>query len=94
MSTSEPFKRKRLPGSEELFRDTRSEAVGPNPPPVPPADQIAVALDPEEVRWIVDAIQMARFPEMQRARPTMTRYEQLGALQDRLRRLLEPPEDS
>ncbi len=75
-------KRARLPGSEELFRDTRYQAQSE-----PPAGAVRVDLTPEELRWIVDAIQLARYPELQRQRPTITHYERLGELQDRLRKL-------
>lgn len=87
MSAREP-RRKRLHGSEELFRDTASEAVGPNPPPAG-VENVSLELAPAEVSWIIDAIQLARFPEMHRSRPTMTHYEELGRLQDRLRALVE-----
>ena len=86
MSEKQPPRRGRLPGSEELFRDTRH-----TPPPEPANGSLSVTLTAEELRWIVDALQLARFPELHRQRPTMSQYERLGELQDRLRKLLEPP---
>lgn len=87
-SSAQPPRRGRLKGSDELFRDTRH-----TPPPDPPNGSVSFAVTPEELRWIVDALQLARFPELHRQRPTMTQYEQLGELQDRLRKLLEPPSE-
>ena len=88
MNEGDPPKRARLPGSSELFRDTRSEAA-----PAPPAGPVAIELTPDELRFIVDALQLARFPELHRVRPTMTQFELLGKLQDRLRKQLgdQPP---
>ncbi len=94
------FKRARLSGSDELFRPTRpgrpegpegaedrSEAVA-EAPVAPSADSLSVGLSVAEVKAIVDALQLARFPERQRTRPTMVEFERLGELQDRLRRLV------
>ncbi len=92
------FKRVRLRGSDELFRDTRADAEaraepadgggGPPPPGEPVVETLSVALTVEEVRDLVEALQLARFPDRQRPRPTMVQFETLGALQDRLRRLI------
>ena len=76
MNQEGPPKQTRLPGSSELFRDTKNEAA---PPPV--NGSVAVDVSLEELRWIVDALQLARFPELHRVRPTMTQFEQLGKLQ-------------
>lgn len=92
------FKRARLSGSDELFRATRpeqaeNEAVEREgavdaPPTEPVADTLAVELTVPEVRAVVEALQLARFPERTRPRPTMDEFERLGELQDRLRRLV------
>lgn len=82
---------KRLPGSDELFRDTRAEARegrAGSPPVEPVTDTLAVELSAEEIHAIVEALQLARFPERHRVRPTMTDFERLGFLQDRLRKLI------
>ena len=85
-------KRPRLSGSDELFRDTRAEADQEGrtgaPPVEPVTDTLAVELSPDEISAIVEALQLARFPERHRVRPTMTEFERLGLLQDRLRRLI------
>lgn len=85
MTAGDSSKRK-LPGSSDLFRDTRH-----TPPPEPVGKNISVEVSTEELRWIIDALQLARFPELHRVRPTMSQYERLGELQDRLRKLAEPP---
>ena len=94
MSERDRPKRPRLPGSEELFRNTRAEGrAGPGSTPVEPVtDALAVELTPEEIAAIVEALQLARFPERHRVRPTMTEFERLGFLQDRLRRLIAEDE--
>ena len=97
---SEKERRERLPGSEELFRNTRAEAEkaaregrslegrADAPPTEPVTDTLAVELEPEEIRSIVEALQLARFPELHRQRPTIGQFERLGLLQERLRSLL------
>ncbi len=97
------FKRARLGGSEELFRPTRpappkgkeapeDSADGPQAvaegPAEPSTGKLRVELSGAEVKAIVDALQLARFPERQRTRPTMVEFERLGELQERLRRLV------
>ena len=56
--------------------------------PQPAGGTLSVGLSVSEVKAIVDALQLARFPERQRTRPTMVEFERLGELQDRLRRLV------
>ncbi len=87
------FKRARLKGSEELFRPTRPaepdvEGSIEAAPTEAVTDTLAVELTVPEVESIVEALQLARFPERQRKRPTMGEFERLGELQDRLRRLI------
>ena len=90
------FKRARLTGSDELFRPTRAGAEGPvegegsvdAPPTEPVTDTLSVELTVEEIRAVVESLQLARFPERQRSRPTMGEFERLGELQDRLRKLI------
>jgi hypothetical protein len=86
MKEGDPSKRTRLPGSSELFRDTRAD--GPKEPVRGPVE---IEVTVEELRRIVDALQLARFPELHRVRPTMTQFEELGKLQDRLRKQLGDP---
>ncbi|HEX6547945.1 MAG TPA: hypothetical protein VF134_04315 [Candidatus Dormibacteraeota bacterium] len=88
---TEKFKRARLSGSDELFRATRSEVeegrVG-EPPVEPVTETLSVELTSDDIRSIVEALQVVRFPERQRTRLISTEFERLGALQDRLRRLV------
>lgn len=92
MTDSGGFKRVRLTGSDELFRETKAgPPAGPDAgaadvaPSTPP---VRVDLTADELRSIVAALQLARFPERTRPRPTITEFEHLGALQERLRELL------
>jgi len=87
MSEDEELKRTRLPGSSELFRDTRHE-----PAPEPISSPVRIDVTHQELKSIVEALQLARFPELHRVRPTMTQFEDLGRLQDRLRKLIGDPE--
>ena len=87
------FKRARLSGSDELFRPTRpgeeeGEGSVEGPPTEAVRDALAVELTIEEIRSIVDALELARFPERQRPRLLSQEFERLRELQDRLRRLL------
>jgi hypothetical protein len=95
---SERFKRARLSGSDELFRPTRPEGDAAEegqagaPPVEPVTDTLSVELAPNEIRSIVEALQVVRFPERQRPRLLSTEFERLGALQERLRRLIAAPD--
>lgn len=85
------FKRARLSGSDELFRPTRAgEAEGSveGPPTEPVADTLSVELTVAEIQAVVEALQLARFPERQRPRPRMDEFERLAELQERLRKLI------
>lgn len=87
------FKRARLSGSDELFRPTRAseedvERLVEGPPAEPVTDTLAVELTAQEIRSIVDALELARFPERQRPRLLSLEFERLRELQDRLRRLV------
>ncbi len=87
------FKRARLSGSDELFRPTRpaaEEAEGSvrEAPTEPVVDTLGVEMTVEEIKAVIEALQLARFPERQRTRPTMVEFERLGQLQERLRSLI------
>jgi len=44
-----------------------------------------VELSPGEIQTLVEALQVSRYPDRARPRPTMPAFERLGALQDKLR---------
>jgi hypothetical protein len=68
------FKRRQLSGSEELFRATSHED----------SDELGEG----EIRWLIEALQVMRFPERNRPRLTMSQFEELGRLQEKLRAYL------
>ena len=72
------FKRRPLPGSDELFRPTEQDGE----------ESGGVGLTDEELRWLVDGLQALRFPERARPRLTMSQFEDLGRLQEKLREYL------
>jgi hypothetical protein len=89
------FKRVPLRGSDELFRPTQDtgdvvdtpdvqfEAVAPVETSQP--GLVLVELSPGEIQTLVEALQVSRYPDRARPRPTMPAFERLGALQDKLR---------
>ena len=85
------FKRVPLRGSDELFRttgDPDSEPVIDTPDvQIEPSQPglVMVELSPGEIQTLVEALQVSRYPDRARPRPTMPAFERLGALQDKLR---------
>ena len=84
------FKRVSLGGSEELFRPTRPQVVTDTD------DVIREAVDrpakvrevvfrtlhftPEEIELILEAIQVAKYPDRPRAKPALDKFDSLDAL--------------
>jgi len=84
------FKRASLAGSEELFRPTRPQVVTDTD------DVIREAVDrpskmkevvfrtlhftPEEIELLVEAIQVAKYPDRPRAKPALDKFDSLDAL--------------
>jgi len=85
------FKRVPLRGSDELFRPTSDQAGGDivDTPEVQIETSqpglVLVELSPGEIQTLVEALQVSRYPDRARPRPTMPAFERLGALQDKLR---------
>jgi hypothetical protein len=89
------FKRVSLAGSEELFRPTRPHVVDerdgtiselvdrPHPNKEQPRHRL-VSLTPEEIELLLDAIQIAKYPERARGKLPLDRFERYDALRDRL----------
>jgi hypothetical protein len=87
------FKRVSLAGSEELFRPTRPHVVGETdetiselvdrPPKERPPHRL-VSLTMEEIELLLDAIQMAKYPERARGKLPLDRFERYDAMRDRL----------
>ena len=90
------FKRVSLAGSEELFRPTRpkvlegtddviTEAVDTKP--FVEAKEIEyrrLALTPDEVKLLLEAIQAAKYPESARPKPSLDKFERFDALKEKL----------
>jgi hypothetical protein len=84
------FKRASLGGSEELFRPTRPQVVTDTD------DVIREAVDrpskvkevvfrtlhftPEEIELMLEAIQVAKYPDRPRAKPALDKFDSLDAL--------------
>ncbi len=83
------FKRVPLRGSDELFRPTGDTGDVVDTPEVQietsPPGLVMVELSPGELQTLVEALQVSRYPDRARPRPTMPAFERLGALQDKLR---------
>jgi hypothetical protein len=87
------FKRVSLAGSEELFRPTRPHVVEETdetisglvdrPLKEKPAHRL-VSLTMEEIELLLDAIQMAKYPERARGKLPLDRFERYDAMRDRL----------
>lgn len=83
------FKRVPLRGSDELFRPTGDAGDVVDTPDVQIETSqpglVMVELSPGEIQTLVEALQVSRYPDRARPRPTMPAFERLGALQDKLR---------
>ena len=83
------FKRVPLRGSDELFRTTADSGDIVDTPEVQVETSqpglVMVELSPGEITTLVEALQVSRYPDRARPRPTMPAFERLGALQDKLR---------
>ena len=83
------FKRVPLRGSDELFRPTGDTGDVVDTPDVQIETSqpglVMVELSPGEIQTLVEALQVSRYPDRARPRPTMPAFERLGALQDKLR---------
>ncbi len=86
------FKRVSLAGSEELFRPTRPaeaedtdevirEVVDRRPP-----EQVVrtLSFNPEEVDLLLDAIQVAKYADKPRPKPSLERFEAFDRLKVKL----------
>ena len=87
------FKRVSLVGSEELFRPTKpnteetdeviAEVVDRKPPAVD-KDLMTLHLSPEEVELMLEAIQVAKYPDRPRPKPSLDKHERLDRLRGKL----------
>jgi hypothetical protein len=83
------FKRVSLAGSEELFRPTRPQVVtddvireAVDRPQVKVKEVVYRTLNftPEEIELLLEAIQIAKYPDRPRAKPALDKFDSLDAL--------------
>ena len=84
------FKRVSLAGSEELFRQTRPQIVTDTDDvikevvdrPIQVKEVVYRTLNftPEEIELLVEAIQVAKYPDRPRAKPPLDKFDSLDAL--------------
>ncbi|HEY8864956.1 MAG TPA: hypothetical protein VIO37_12435 [Candidatus Dormibacteraeota bacterium] len=87
------FKRVSLAGSEELFRPTRPQVVtddvireAVDRPEVKLKEVVYRTLNftPEEIELLLEAIQIAKYPDRPRAKPALDKFDSLDALRLRV----------
>ena len=91
------FRRAQLRGSDELFRPTeepndRADAAPAVPerpavsavPAAPAPDMRSVRLSEEQIQLIADALQHLKFPNKATARPSISDFEKLEELRQKL----------
>jgi hypothetical protein len=88
------FKRVSLVGSEELFRPTRPEAVSDTDDVIKDtvdrrggAKEVVLRtlnFTPEEIELLVEAVQIAKYPDRARAKPALDRFDSLDALRQKI----------
>jgi hypothetical protein len=89
------FKRVSLAGSEELFRPTRphvvdepdatiTDLVERSPRQPERDDHRGFQFTPDEVQLMLEAIQIAKYPERARGKLPLDKFERYDALRDKL----------
>jgi len=94
------FKRVALVGSEDLFRATRPQVVSDTDdviketvdrPSTKPKEVVLKTLNftPEELELLLEAIQMAKYPDRPRAKPPLDKFDSLDALRMKISGVME-----
>jgi hypothetical protein len=94
------FKRVSLVGSEELFRPTRpqvvegtdeviKEAVDRPGAKVREVELKTLNFTSEELELLLDAVQIAKYPERPRAKPQLDKFDALDALRLKIQAVVE-----
>ena len=90
------FKRVSLAGSEELFRPTRPQVVtdtddvirdAVDRPGSTRAKEVVLhtlAFTPEEIELLLEAVQVAKYPDRPRAKPALDKFDSLDALRQKI----------
>src|SRR5690349_20402451 len=93
------FKRVSLVGSEELFRPTRPQVVEDTDDVIKdtvdrPGKAKEVVLKtlnftPEEMELLLEAVQVAKYPDRARAKPALDKFDSLDALRQKIQAAAE-----
>jgi hypothetical protein len=93
------FKRVALVGSEDLFRPTRPEVVSDTddviketvdrPGKVKEVVMKTMNFTPEEIELLLEAVQVAKYPERPRAKPALDKFDSLDALRLKIQAVLD-----
>jgi hypothetical protein len=93
------FKRVSLVGSEELFRPTRPESVSDTDDVIKDtvdrrggAKEVVLRtlnFTPEEIDLLIEAVQIAKYPDRARAKPALDRFDSLDALRQKIQSVQE-----
>ena|SRR5690348_10344845 len=94
------FKRASLVGSEELFRPTRPQVVSDTDDVIkeavdrPGAKVTEVVLKtlnftPEELELLLEAVQIAKYPDRPRPKPQLDKFDALDALRQKIQAVVE-----
>ena len=85
------FKRVSLVGSEELFRPTRPEVLETDEIINDALDRPAavkllraIHFTPEEVEMLLEAVQVAKYPEKARPKLSLDKFERFDSIRDKL----------
>jgi hypothetical protein len=86
------FKRVTLAGSEELFRPTRPHVIDETDDSITdlverkprPTDHSEIQFTPDEVELMLEAIQVAKYPERARGKLPLDKFGRYDALRDKL----------
>jgi hypothetical protein len=89
------FKRVSLVGSEELFRPTRPQVVtdtddvirdAVDRPAAKPkeVEMKTLGFTPEEIDLLLEAVQVAKYPDRPRAKPALDKFDSLDALRQKI----------
>ena len=94
------FKRASLVGSEELFRPTRPQVVEGTDEVIKdavdrPGSRVTEVVlktlnfTPEELELLLDAVQIAKYPDRPRAKPQLDKFDALDALRQKIQAVME-----
>jgi hypothetical protein len=93
------FKRVSLVGSEELFRPTRPDVVSDTDDVIKDtvdrpgrAEKVVLKtlnFTQEEIELLIEAVQIAKYPDRPRSKPALDRFDALDALRQKIQEVVE-----